>query len=275
MKYIPYGNYPKNQKSFNYIKMLPQLFKGLDFKNFIETLGGRAYDCMDSILFLYSSRYQENDGAKLVMLLSAIERTNGRWKSLESTLQSRDFIDKMSRSLTGKEAAEILKNEIDDYLDNFGSNRSVVRFFQENLTKKQKIILICGINLSFTYKKRQVKNGIVFTPDYKTNKNFTLDTETNINKELGKRLRNVIYDIRNNFVHGAKYIVLPDKKYIKKQILFRYETYQDGYPKEHWIIILPFETLHGLARSALAKHWRREYLSIKKINKDSNSFDKT
>ena len=60
------------------MKMIPGLFKGIDFGNFHEVIGHKNWnDCMDGIMFLYSSKYQENDGAKLVMMLSAIERSNG------------------------------------------------------------------------------------------------------------------------------------------------------------------------------------------------------
>src|SRR3989344_2534824 len=114
MKYIPHGKYPKNQRSFNLIKMMPGLFKGIDFGNFVSTLGYERFDdCHDGITFLFSSKYQDNDGAKLVMMLSAIERSNGTWKPLETILKAKDFKKDMSQYKTGKEAYVFLEKNIE------------------------------------------------------------------------------------------------------------------------------------------------------------------
>ena len=259
MKSIPHGKYPKNQKGFNLIKMMPELFRGIDFGDFSLTLGHkRLIDCWDGITFLFSSKYQENDGAKLVMMLSAIERSNNSaWKPLETVLKGKNFKLEMSEYKTGTEAYDFLNKSIEEYLDNFGSTRSLVGFFKDNLTERDKRIFTGGIRRSFTYTKQQIKDGILLTPTY-GQKQETID------EELGRLLKSFIYNIRSGFVHKANYIIIPNKKYLKKRTVFELDTYDEGLPKEHWITILPFEKLHGLFCRAFIRYWRKEYFKKKK-----------
>lgn len=261
--YVPHADYPKNQEPFNIIKMLPELFKGIDFNDFIKILGGdRFIDFDHAEFFLYASQYQSNYGAKLVMLLSAVERSNGTWKPLESVLKGKEFKKKLQACEDGKEAGKLLEKEIETYLDNFGSTRSVVKFYQDNLTLEQKQVLINGIYLRNKYKKQTIQNGKLFIPVREPQKEFA-DEMTRLNYELAVRLKNVVYNIRSGFVHQASYIPFPDKKYIKEKIYFRFERYEEREPKEEWHISLPFETLHELTRSAFINFWREEYEEIK------------
>ncbi len=261
MKYIPHGKYPKDQKRFNLIKMIPGLFKGIDFADFSLTLGHERFiDCWDGITFLFSSKYQENDGAKLVMMLSAIERSNGVWKPLETILKGKNFKLEMSKYKTGKEACDFLGKNIDEYLDNFGSTRSLVSFFKENLTDRDKRIFTGGIRRLFTYKKQKIKDGILLTPTYEQKQETT-------DEELGRLLKSFVYNIRGGFVHQANYIIIPNKKYLKERKVFELDIQEEGLSKEHWITILPFEKLHGLFCRAFIRYWRKEYFRKKGGNK--------
>lgn len=257
MKYIPHGNY-KDKKWTNVITMMPGLFKGIDFRDFALTLGSfRANDCFDGITFLFSSKHQENDGAKIVMMLSAIERTGGEWKPLETVLAEKDFKAQIKKSKNGQEALKIIENTVENYLENFGSMRSIVNFFKSNLNEKEKRILTGGIRRSFTYKKQKGEDFTLFQPEYS-------QKQEDVDQELGRLLKSFIYNIRNEFAHNANYIILPNKKFLKDRKIFELDVYKGGEPKEHWVTILSFETLHKLFCSAFMKFWRKEYRNKKK-----------
>lgn len=258
MYYVPHGDYPKGQGTFNVLKMFPELFKDINFQDFSFAIGRRFIDFISAGMFLYASQYQSNYGAKLVMLLSAVERTNGTWKSLETVLKRKETRKQLKACKNGVEATKLLDTEIETYLNNFGSTRSVVKFYQDNLTPEQKQRLINGINYSHTYKKQAFKNGILFTPVRLPRKAFD-NKEDELNDELARRLKQVVYSIRNNFVHNASYIPFPDKKYISDRRLFFYEYFVGNEPKEQWIITLPFETLHELTLLAFIEYWRKQY----------------
>lgn len=261
MKYVPHGNYPKDQRSFNVIKMCPDLFKEIEFGDFVKVLRLRAHDFFDSETFLFSSQYQSNYGAKLVMLLSAVERVNGRWHSLEDTFRSRSFKTKFKAAQTVEEALRILDEEIENYLETFGSLRSMVGFYQKYLDEHQKRVLVNGIKLSHVYKKTKLVDGTLYTPEHKVNKLITDLKE--LDKELADRFKHIIYDIRNSFVHRAIYSPFPDKEYLKKSHLFRYERYQNKEPVDSWVIVIGFEKLHEITLSAFVKYWQEEYNRLK------------
>ncbi|MFH0772703.1 MAG: hypothetical protein V1922_00095 [bacterium] len=254
MSYIPHGKYPKTQKGFNVISMMPGLFKNIDFKDFVLTLGSdRANDCFSGIQFLYSSKYQENDGSKLIMMLSAIERSCGKWKSLDVLLRSKDFRRKIIMTKDGNEACTLLNDKIEEYLNNYGSNRLIVKFFRENLTNRSKMIFTGGIRRKFTYSKQRIANGTLLKPVY-------IQKSETIDEELGRVLKSFIYYIRNGFVHKASYIIIPNKKDIKIRKSYEFDVYIDGLPKEHWISVIPFEVLNSLFCKAFVRYWRNEYL---------------
>jgi len=261
--YIPHGDYPKEHGAFNVIKMLPELFRKVELRDFTLTIGKRSGDFLSAQFFLYSSQYQSNYGAKLVMLLSAIERSNGTWKPLESVLRSNHLKKKIQDSKNGQDAFKVLDKEIEKYLDSFGSTRSVVSFFKDNLTLKQKQRLVRGISYAFVYKKQTIKNGTLYTPTTIKDREFNSETKR-ANYELGRRLKNVIYNMRSNFVHQASYSPFPDKKYLEDKKLFSYERFEGGEPKEQWIITISFESLYELTCSAFVKYWLREYKKLKK-----------
>lgn len=261
MRYVPHGDYPKDQRAFNVIKMCPELFKEIDFADFVKVLGLRAHDFFDSETFLFSSQYQSNYGAKLVMLLSSVERVNGRWYSLEDILRSRSFKAKFKAAKTVEEALRILDEEIENYLETFGSLRSVVGFYQKYLDEHQKRVLVNGITLSHVYKKTKLEGGALYTPKHKVSK-LIKDLEE-LDKELADRLKHIIYDIRNSFVHRAIYSPFPDKEYLKKSRLFHYERVKNNEPVDSWVIVIGFEKLHEITLSAFVKYWQEEYRTLK------------
>lgn len=258
--YIPHGNYPQNNEGFNTIKALPNLFRNIEFRDFALTLKKRFNDFSASELFLYSSQYQQNYGAKLVMLISAIERVNGRWRSLDAVLKSKEFKKEIVQANNGEVAFKILDEKIKDYLNSFGSTRSVIDFYTKNLTKAEKLRIINGIHHTSNYRKEKPNNEffeIMYIPE--NPKRVELNSIEEINKELAKRLKRVVYDIRNLFVHNAYYLPLPDKRYLKEHIAFQFDEYEDGGPKSLWTITMPFETLHKLTKNAFCRYWKKEY----------------
>lgn len=258
--YIPHGNYPKSNK-FNSIEMSKKLFNKVDFQDFVMTIGGeRANDFFASQIFLYASQFQENYGSKLVMLLSAVEKTNGRWKSLESILRSKKFKKKFSSSDSLDEAYKKLDSEIEDYLDSFGSIRSVVKFYTDNLTTTEKRELVSGILYARSYKRKKTSQGLLLTPvQIQDKKELEPEDLKRINYKLSKRLKEVVYTIRNAFVHKAHYTPFPDKKFMKNQKYFQFTVGKNGLPHKEWLISLRFERLHKLTNNAFDRFWLNEY----------------
>jgi hypothetical protein len=219
-------------------------------------------------MLLYACQYQINYGEKLVMLLSAVERTSGVWKPLESVLRDKTFRKKLRASKNGTEAEKLLCDEIETYLNNYGSTRSVIRFYQENLTIEQKQRLVRGIRHTHSFKKQVDEDGTFYIVLEAPNKSFSTQ-EAKVNYELGRRLRYVVYNIRSGFVHQATDIPFPDKKYIKHKTFFPYMRFDKGEVKERWVITLPFETLHELTRAAFVKYWRNKYHKVKEQNNNT------
>ncbi|OGY24372.1 MAG: hypothetical protein A2Y57_03405 [Candidatus Woykebacteria bacterium RBG_13_40_7b] len=256
---IPHGDYPRGKEPFNVIKMLPELFSGIDFKGFANTIGVRRFgDFLSSQLFLCTSQYQSNYGAKLVMLLSAIERANGTWKPLELVLRGREFRRRFRACKDAKEAEALLDSEIDTYTESFGSIRKILSFYRENLTKEQKQKLVYGIGYGHTYEKKAGKDLTIFTPVRLPSKKFDTETEE-LDYELARRLKYVVYDFRNGFVHNASYLPFPDRKYIEKRRLFTYDRFEGEEIKDQWVITMTFETFHELTRLAFVEYWKKEF----------------
>ncbi|MBU3941451.1 MAG: hypothetical protein KKF74_00900 [Nanoarchaeota archaeon] len=263
--YIPHAKYPKSHKEFNVIKMNPGLFSKIDLKDFTITLSSRVIDFFASQTFLYSSKFQENYGSKLVMLLSAVERSNGQWTSLESILKSQKFRSAIKLCATGEKAFSLIDETVEEYLDNFGSIRSVVNFYTKNLTFLEKKLFISGVLYLQTYKRKKIKDGLMLTPvSVQDPKEFEKDDEKRINYKLSKRLKEVIYSIRNYFVHNAEYIPYPDQKYIDGRKYFRFTTYKNGLPYKDWLIGLPFEQFYKITNKAFERFWLREYEKSKR-----------
>jgi hypothetical protein len=256
MTYFPHGKYPA-QKTFNVIDMMPGIFRKIKFEDFCTTIGDkRMNDCFDGIIFLYSSKYQENDGAKLVMMFSAIERSCGKWQPLEIFLNNKDLKKQLVESSSGKVAYDLLEKNIERYLDKYGSTRSIVKFFRDNLSTKEKMIFTGAIRRSFVYRKKTTTMGSLYSPDYQ-------QKQESINKELGRLIKNFIYHIRNGFVHNADYFIIPNEEYIKSKKILHMDIFEKGLPKEHWVTVLSFEKLHELFCNAFTRFWRKEFKKMK------------
>jgi hypothetical protein len=188
-------------------------------------------------------------------------------ETARNIIERKNFRKELKASKNGKEAEKILDDEIDRYLNNFGSTRSVVGFYQDNLTIEQKQQLVSGIRHTHSFKRQEDKEGTFYIVLKAPNKSYSTLKEK-VNYELGRRLRHVVYNIRSGFVHQASYIPFPDKKYLKNKAFFEYQRLEEGELKERWVITLPFETLHELTRAAFVQYWRTKYHKVKEQNKD-------
>ena len=262
--FIPYSNYPKDHV-FDLYAGFPELFKGIDFADFFATLEpNRVRDFTDSGLFIQSSRYQDNLMTGLIMLLSAIERTISLdHKPLDGHLASTKFKEKMKLAKDGEDAFNILQTEMANHLSSYGSIKAVVGFFCDNLSNEQKLQLIMGINLAHKYKKSTPPKGssfvALYTPVYDPAPVIDVANTVSVDEALSKRIKAVVYDIRNGFVHQAKWIPFGSADYIKKNAMYTHEKYENGAPKEAWNITMTFEQLHTVATTAYQEFWRKEY----------------
>lgn len=262
--YIPHGNYPPDAAGFNSTKHLPELFKDIDFRKFALLLSrkGLFWDFTSSEMFLYSSLYQENYGAKLIMLLSAVERVSGKWEPIENILRSSIFKNKMHRCSNVQEAYSFMVSEIEKYIEDFGSFRKIIRFYADNLSKTDKELIVNGIKMVSYFKKYDSKEyGVV----YKTEPIEAVPiSDDNLDMELSIRLKQVIYHFRNCFVHKAEYIPYPDDKSTKDNPFLGFVRYESNIPKEEWAIFLKFEALHEITRKAFINYWINLYENLSK-----------
>lgn len=255
--YIPKAKYPEGLKSFNIIKMYPELFKTMTLEDFVKRLGSkRFWDFNEAGFFLFASKYQENDGAKLVMILSSIERIMGEWRSLDNELRRRDFRSSIEKSRSGEDSWRLIENALNSYNKNFGSANRVVSFYQEYLSNLDKLRLAKSIKCVHKYKKEKIKNRILLKPIYK--KTGMLNTDKKVNIALSSLLRNLIYHIRSKFVHEASYVPFPNKKFLLEKKMFLYNRFVNDYPKDQWVITLSFENFHSITRNAFINFWKQE-----------------
>lgn len=260
LTHIPHGDYPNNM-SFNYTQFLPELFADMDSNDFCEGLAGKFDDFLDSAIFLMASLHQINDGAKLVMLLSAIERImHGSWRSLESELSTKGFKKNIQNAPTGQAAYEILSQVIEKYSENFGSVKAVVEFYSANLSLEEKFTLIDGITHVRDYFRHpgtyMGQKATFFEPNHVEK----IDVRGNpvlVDEELANRMRYVIYEIRSKFVHQAYYYPYPNEEQLKEKKTASYERHDDVGLKQEWVITLPFEKWHEITRRGFIRFWKK------------------
>ncbi len=265
--YIPPARYPKGANS---IKMYPELFSDIDIRDFALSLGKRFWDFIESSMFLYASPQEKNYGSKLIMLLSAIERTIAKGGvRFQEFLRSAQVREQLVNVDSDKELRKRLDNLCKEYNQKFGSMLPLTNFFQSYLTKREKISLVKGIKKIYTFTRRKVKGGEIFTPKFQQER-ITL-TGSGLNKALTKVVKGIIYNIRNNFIHRASYFPFPDypdNKNAEKRLL-RYTKWKKGRPKEEWLILISFESLHKITRNAFVRYWKEEYKRATKNNLNS------
>lgn len=274
--FIPYAKFPKGH-IINSVKDNPELFKKVEFREFLLSLPpSKQAAFLNSELFLHTSLYQENSMTSLIMLLSAIERAvSPDHRPLEWHLASKDFKARIQAAKNGATAYTILEKEIAHHSNTHGSRRTIVSFYNDNLSNSQKLQLVRGIKLAHKYKKSTPPSNMLksdrfgelvalFTPIPEPNPILKGDDTPAIDKELSKRVRAVIYEIRNGFVHHAQSNPFGNEDYMKKNTKYTYEKYGDGGPKETWLITMTFKQLHAITLIAFQNFWLKEYQKIKK-----------
>jgi hypothetical protein len=270
--YIPHGNYPKG-KTFNIVSNNPRLFKDIEFKDFFDVLAiERNSDFTQSDLFLDSAKYQDNPMIGLIMLLSAIERTvSSTPQPLDGYLLSKAFKDKVKAATDGSQAYDIFKREIELYGKSHGSARAVVNFYSQNLSRDQRIDLVSGFFLAHKYKKvkppAESEFVAIYVPTHDSSAAFDPKSDASTDEALAKRIRSVVYDIRNGFVHRSRWIPFGDEKVMEQMGVYQHERFENGIPKDTWLINMTFKKLHALTREAFQNYWLKEYEQNRK-NRD-------
>gem|GEM_PF-6692540 len=263
MNYMPPGKYPKDTK-FNINELYPEIFKDISLVELSQKLSYKDFcTLLDSGFFLFSSRYQDNYGAGLVMLLSAIENLSGSRSSLEDILCSKEFERTIKKLPQDKTIRELMKETIAKHKDQVGTAQSIYKFYKENLTKKQKKQLISGLTYAQYQSINKSEAGELFTVN--TPVRPPQETEEEIDIALIKVLKSFIYDIRNSFVHRANYFPFPDKKTLREQGLVRKIRSEGEKPKEEWHIEISFQDLHKMTKEAFIKFWINKNKVTKEI----------
>lgn len=266
---IPHGEYPTDKYGFNVIKMMPELFESIDFKRFVSVVGSTRFnDFLASLIFLHSAQFQKNHGAKLIMSLSGIERLYGDWNSLNSFLLSSDFKTKMQKANDGKKAYSLLEKGIKSYFTKYGSSKRVLSFYLENLDESQKITLVNGIQYVATYRKEKGEYMTYFIPEHNSK-----EEEKSLDEKLETRIKQVVYNMRNDFVHNAEYFPFPEKLDEPGKDRMKYLMRDGRNPKKDWVITIPFEVFHKITHSAYKNYWIKEYEKRKKeLGLQNNAF---
>lgn len=266
--YIPYANFPEGH-TINVVSDFPILFEQVELKDFVQALPMRFYDFIASHSFINAAPYQDNTMTSLIMLLSAVERTvAAHHKPLDWCLLSKDFRVKMEATKSGAEAHRLLKEEIERLSQTQGSMNAIVSFFTDHLSNQDKLQIIRGIHLAHKFKKKAVKGGTLYEPIHEPSPLISEQDTEAINLALKKRLKGVVYEVRNGFVHRAETNPFGNKKYIEQNHIYEHEVKRAGEPKEAWVITMTFEKLHGLTVTAFQSFWLEEYGVVSK--KDSS-----
>lgn len=260
---MPPGDYPKDMSGFNIATPYPELFDEIDFGKFALALGSDFYTYIDSATFLLASKYQKGYGSKLVMLLSSIESLSGdKYTPLEGVLRSSSFKKEMLKCTDSLKSWNTLQSKLSQHNSEHGSIRKIYLFYKNNLNFDQKTRIIRGMRRIRKYNKTKTKNGgFLFTPEHVPMENISAMSKDQIDVLLGSRVRHVIYDIRNRFVHQADYQPFPDKKHLTKRKVFIYARVRKGLPIDEWIITIPFENIYEITRLAFVAYWESVYYS--------------
>lgn len=262
--FVPYADFPEGHK-LNSIQIFPELFKKVDFRDFSTALipHSRFWDFAASELFLHAAPFQNNSMTSLIMLLSAIERAVAAdHKPLDWHLTSKAFKAKAKAAKSGEEAYKLLEKEVAAHSRVYGSRSSIVKFYTDNLSDKQKLQLINGITFAHKFKKRRRSSDTIvtlYTPVREPQPILRADDTKALNKELSRRIKAVIYNIRNGFVHKAVSNPFGNEEYLKQNVVYHHETIVEGEPKEAWVITMTFDRLYELTLAAFQKFWLKEY----------------